>query len=243
MSIKRIEKVRAQQLRETIEYKETKIVLHNLMTNLSTLEKYNGILPTPYESYEQNCLNLYDKWEQSLKISSVLRDLKNEVSYPSERHKAMSQMLSFMGLVESLGVTLTDIILILMIANGTAIHVRKDGIIKHASTFQDLEKIDNETRKRTLLDGKINKKIVSNILNFDVRNIAAHLGFKIENDGKIITNGGGVIEINDTINKFWDSVDTVTLILQDIDFLSWLEFRKIGELNLIIFLSRNIARC
>ncbi len=228
MSIKRIEEAQAQRLRETIEYKETKNVLYQLLKNLSSLEKYDELLSVQYKNYEQNCLSLYDKWEHSLEISSVLRDLKNEVSYPSERHKAMSQMLSFMGLVESLGVTLTDIILILMIANGKSIHVRKDGIIKHASTFHDLEKIDNETRKRTLLDGKINKKLVSNILNFEIRNIAAHLGFKIENDGKIIANSGTVIEINDTINKFWDSVDTITLILQDIDFVSWLEFRKKG---------------
>ena len=58
-----------------------------------------------------------------------------------------------MGLVESLGVNLIDMVLMLLVANGREIHMKYP--IKHVESFEDLNKITLADKLDLLKDYKI----------------------------------------------------------------------------------------
>ncbi len=220
MSINRIQEYRATMLRQSEDYKRTRPLLDNLLSNILYVSEKKGFLPTPYEIFQDNCVDFYERWLDTSEISSILGDLKRDVQYPTEKHKAMSKMLAFMGLVESLGITMADMLLILVIANGKEVHTR-GSYIKHVSSFSELKDVDWDYKSRFLKDEKF--EIISKVLNLELRNTIAHLKFSIDDDGVIRGRGKNIISIDENISNFWDAIDVLTLLFEDLGFLKWLE--------------------
>lgn len=211
-----------QAIRQSQNYMSTKPLLDKYFTNILKIRGKMGWLETAYETFKNNCVDFYKKWTETIEISNLLRGLKTNVSYPTPEHEAMSKMLAFMGLVESVGVALADMLLILLIANGKEVHSR-GRLIWHVNTFKELSDVDWEYKESFLL--KEGFEIIKPILNLDKRNKIAHLHFKIGTGGEIRESGTGnnVIDIDSEINNFWDGIDTLIVLFEDLGFLKWLE--------------------
>lgn len=209
-------------IRQSDSYKTTKPLIDMLFTNITKLSTKTGWLqPTPYQRFENNCVFFHKKWLEGVDVANILRGLKIEVAYPTARHQAMSKMLAFMGLVESLGVTMADMLLILLIANGKEVHVR-DRYVRHVKTFDELTQIDWEYKRFFLVNEGF--EIIKPILNLDKRDKIAHLHFKIAENGEIRgTKGNETINIDQEINNFWNAIDTLFILFADIGLLKWLD--------------------
>jgi len=175
--------------------------------------------PSPFEIYEKNCVELYKKWGRAQRISNIIRGLKTEVNYPSDDYKSMSKLFAYLGLVESLGVTLVDMALILLIASGKHVHTRGP-FTKHVTSLNELEKISLSEKLELLKDEGLD---IFEFIDETRRNQIAHLKLTIQNDGEIKDEGNNTIHIDDDISKFWDGVDIIKLVLEDLRFLQSLE--------------------
>jgi hypothetical protein len=182
-------------------------------------EKHD-LLPAPHEFFQKNCVDIYEKWKEIAELSNILGDMKRDVKYSTEKHKSIGKMLSFMGLVESLGNALADMLLILFIANGKAVHTRFP-YVRHVNSFFELKQLDLDY-KLYLLKGE-NVSVISKILNLDLRNVVADLEFSVDENGIITDHGNNIIQIDQHIADFWDGVDTLMILFEDLEFPRWLE--------------------
>lgn len=175
-----------------------------------------------YADFKQNCQEFKEKWEEAQKVSKILRGLKTRTRYPSLEYESMSKMLVYLGLVESLGVALADIVLILLIANEREVHTRGP-LTKHVTKARELEKIDLAYKLDFLEDEGLD--LFRKFINRDVRNHIAHLKFTIQDNGEIRKRDGSPIDIDVNISRFWGGVDILMLVFEDIRLLKWLEKR------------------
>jgi hypothetical protein len=134
----------------------------------------------------------------------------------------MSKMLVYLGLVESLGTTLTDMVLVMFIANGKEIHTHGP-FAKHVRTLEELRNIDLSHKLDLLREEKLH--LFGSFLNRGDRNLIAHLKFKIQDNGEIRRLNNSPIQIDEYIRKFWDGADTLMLVFEDIGFLKYLKKR------------------
>lgn len=218
MSGERVEENGKARLRESREYEDTKRILGILFANLKSLGSMNK-MPSP-DFFVRNCKDFYDKWQEAEKISEILRVLKSEITYHDKKVESMSKMLAYLGLVESLGVTLMDMVLILLIANGREVHITR-GRVKHVTSFEELKEIDLGYKLDFLKDEGL--EIFRWFMNQEVRNIVAHLKFIIDNDGSVRKRDGTLVDIDIEISRFWDGIDILKLVFEDIGFLRYAE--------------------
>jgi len=156
-----------------------------------------------------------EKWQEAEKISRILKDLK-AATYPTKKLESMSKMLAYLGLVESLGVTLLDMVLLLLIGYGHEVYTRGRHA-KHVTSFKELTEIDLAFKLDFLKDNRIN--IAQKIVNRRLRNNIAHLKFRILENGDIRARNNRMIHIDDAISRFWSAADTLKLVFEDCKLL------------------------
>jgi len=209
---------RNRRLRETEIYKQTRERIKGIELAIHSIPEYKGFL-----SYgrimRNNFAKCYEKWLESERISRILRDIKTRDEFNCFRPESQSmiKMLVYLGLVESVGVTLMDIILLMLVANGKEIHTR-GAHAKHVETFEDLESIWDLDYKLSFLDSVEISIFREKIINKDLRDKIAHLRFKIQDDGTIQKkdNGYNFVDVDNEISEFWDGVDTINLIFEEL---------------------------
>lgn len=188
-------------------------------------EKLNRLLidPKNYEILRSNLAEFSAVYEKSMITAETLEHTKSSdfVGALSPRARSMMKLLAYLGLVESLGVTVIDMVLFLLIANGNEMHISRGGGIKHVSTLKELKtlkmayKLDFLKRHELSFFGKP--------INRNLRNDIAHLSFSIEEDGKIRDSNGHEINIDDTIASFWSNVSEITSIFKETMFMKFIE--------------------
>ena len=209
--------------RESEDYENTKEKLEKLLRNISSNKPANEYRSTRAELFWGN-KEIEDRWDEAERISVILRQMKGEVVYPNNRVKSMSKMLAYLGLVESLGSTLMDITLLLLIANGLDVHIRR-GILRHVTKLDELKNVDTGDKLHILKTEGF--EIFGKLVNVEYRNIVAHLKFSIGEDGEITKKGDNQpINIDKAISDFWFVVDVFSNALQDAGFL---RFTSLGE--------------
>ena len=204
---------RAEALRKSDDYKETKKILDAMITKIIyTMPKYDMMrLPSRRLLFDQNCVEFNDKWQEAEKVSRTLRGLK-AATYPTKKLESMSKMLAYLGLVESLGVALLDMVLLLLIGYGHEVHTRGRHT-KHVTSFEELADLSLWFKLTFLKDNNIN--IAHKIVNLELRNIIAHLKFRVSENGDIKDPGNNTIQIDDEISRFWSAADTLKLVFED----------------------------
>jgi len=204
------------------EYDKTKEKLAKLFDNITIVESKIGFLETRYEIFKRNRPEMFKRWTDATMISETLKDMKiPEVSerLPSPKSASMNRMLVFLGLTESLGNAIADMVLMLLIVNGQEIHTR--GMpFRHIKRFEDLTDLDMSSKTKILDDEEL--YIFKDILNTNIRNIVAHLKFRIDEKGVIRDNGNSPIEIDEAISNFWKGVYAIQMIFETIGFMKWL---------------------
>lgn len=225
----RVSRERNSRLRESGLYEQTKLVLGNLFDNVTKLTSKIGVLSIPeyvfhtgYQSFKRNCVEIWKKWEESERISHILREMKS-IEYPSNEQKSMSKMLAYLGLIESLGITMMNMVLLFLVANRKEIHTRGYPT-KHVETLEELESVWDTGYKLKFLEYADIHIFKEKIINVNLRNNIAHLKFTIEkNRGIIRDRDNNEINIDEKITDFWEGIDTLKLVLEDIGFLNWIE--------------------
>ena len=204
-------------LRKSDDYRRTKTILEPIITKVVyVMPKYDVMrLPSRRLLFDENCVEFNEKWQEAEKVSQILKDLK-AATYPTKELESMSKMLAYLGLVESLGVTLLDMVLLLLIAYGREMHTRGP-YTKHVTSFEELANLDLRFKLKFLKDNDVD--IAQKVVNPELRNIIAHLKFKISKNGDIRDPGNNRIRIDDEISRFWCAVDTLKLVFEDCDLL------------------------
>ena len=220
MSVNRIDETRKQLLRNSELYRQARSIIGNKLSNILYAREKQGSLLTPHELFQKNCVDIYEKWKEIAELSNIFGDTKRDVKYSTEKHKSIGKMLSLVGLVESLGNTLADMLLFLFIANGKIVHTRSPQI-KHVSSFFELTQLDLDYKLDLLKEENVS--VISKILNLDLMSFIADLKFSVDENGIISDRRNNVIQIDQHIADFWDGVDTLTILFEDLEFPRWLE--------------------
>lgn len=206
-------------------YKESMTVLQQLFNKICgegrTVAPPDSNIPRlgRYEAFVVNSKDFYDRWRETEKISEILRILKSSFGGKEKKLESMTKLLAYLGLVESLGVTLVDMVLLMFIANGTDIHTRRP-YLRHIEKLDELKDIDLSDKQKFLKDRGLEK--FSRFINREDRNAIAHLKFKINGEGKIVKTDNHSIDIDQDIERFWQGIDTMKLVFNDIGFWKWL---------------------
>ena len=220
MSVSRIDETRKQLLRNSELYRQARPIISNQLTSVLTPQAKQGPLPTPHELFQKDCVCIYEKWREIVELSDILGDMKRDVKYSTEKHRSFGKMLWFMGLVECLGNTLADMVLILFIANGKAVHAKLP-YVRHIDSFSELTQLDLDNKLDFLKEENVS--VMSKILNLDLRNAIAGLNFSVDENGVITDRGNNVIQIDQHMTDFWNGVDTLMILFEDLEFPRWLE--------------------
>jgi len=220
MSVDRIDETRKQFLRNSELYRQARPIISNQLSNILYAREKQGPFPTPHELFQMNCVDIYEKWKEIVELSNILGDMKRDVKYSTEKHKSIGKMLWFMGLVESLGSASADMVMILFILNGKAVHARLP-YVRHINSFLELTQLDLDLKLNFLKEEKVS--VISKILNLDLRNVIADLKFSVDENGVIKDRENNVIQIDQHIADFWVGVDTLMILFEDLEFPRWLE--------------------
>lgn len=118
----------------------------------------------------------------------------------SPKEFAFLFLISYLVVAESLYKLMVDIIAFALINVGEQMRDERTG--KCVILFDELEKITLGPKLDFLRANRF--KIIAKC-NISLRNAAAHLNFKIDNEGNIIYKGG-LIKVFDDMNKFWEEI-------------------------------------
>lgn len=138
-----------------------------------------------YELFKRAYLNYKERINPAAQLTLSLDKEVDKIT--SELYK----IFCYLGIVESLGNTIIDLVVLLLIANGTDFHIEcqhRTPRIKHATTIQDLE------RERVSLTTKLNflrdngLTTLASLVDTQLRNSIAHMNFDLK-DGKIFVKG------------------------------------------------------
>ena len=209
-------------------YKESITVLQQLFNNIygkgnMVPPPFSNVLPSErYGAFVVNSKDFYDRWQETEEIGEILRILKGSFGGREKKLESMTKLLAYLGLVESLGVTLVDMVLLMFIANGTDIHTRRP-YVRHIEKLDELKDIDLSDKQKFLKDRGL--KEFSRFINRDDRNAIAHLKFKINKEGEIIKTDNQPINIDHDITRFWEGIEDMKQVFNDIGFWKWLTRR------------------
>ncbi len=187
-----------------------------------TLVKLMANTGNRFEILWDNKADLLATWKKSVETSEVLKDMKAQdaLDMLAPKAKALSKLFAYLGLVESLGVALMDMALILLIANGKEMHIRAKGI-RHVSTLRELRKLDLVYKLEFLGANKLG--FFAGVVNRQLRNEIAHLKFTIEENGEIKDSNNQTVNIDAILTEFWQRVGQIISIFDYIRFLPFLE--------------------
>jgi len=168
-------------------------------------------------------------WNRSVEASEALKDMKSQdaMNMLPPKAKALSKLFAYLGLVESLGATLIDMTLMLLIANGIEMHIRKEGGIMHVSNLKDLRRLNLVYKLGFLDENKL--KFVSGIVDRQLRNDIAHLKFRVEESGEVKGSNEKTVNVDEILIEFWKKVGQIISIFDHIRFLQFMEQGRVED--------------
>ena len=110
-------------------------------------------------------------------------------------HNMATSLFNYIGFIETVGNSIIDIIIMLVIANGTDFHIEseyKTPRIRHVKHIFDLDDVPLTTKLNFLRENGI--KALPSVVDSKLRNDIAHLNFTFDPDTKEITLRGRPIK-------------------------------------------------
>ena len=135
-------------------------------------------------SYKQFCkaLDIHDqKFAHGSHIYDYIMKDFEEISKHGTKEE-IHRLFSYLGLVESIGNTVTDIIVMILVANNIDFHVesiRSTPRIRHVNSIEDLDKnrVPLTAKLNFLRDNQIS--VFPSVVDSELRNKIAHMNFEI----------------------------------------------------------------
>jgi hypothetical protein len=166
----------------------------------SELEPFlNKILITPQEDlreFKKDYMRFANHCLDSLRILSLFTIETDVKALPTSIKEQIFLLYQYLGMVESLGNCIVDILVMLLVANKRDFHIEsmQTPRIRHVYSLDDLEKakVPLTMKLNFLRDNGI--KTYPSIIDSKLRNDIAHFNFKIENN-KVAIRGKDVWEV------------------------------------------------
>ena len=102
-------------------------------------------------------------------------------------------------------------------------HFNEGGGIFHVSTLRELGKLKTAYKIRFLKSQRL--EIFTSLINRNLRNDIAHLKFTVDDLGIIRDSNNQAKDIDVILRDFWQKVDVITRIFDEINFLSLIRQR------------------
>jgi hypothetical protein len=137
------------------------------------------------------------------------RAVRTAISLTAESEKVKSDifyLFLYLGLVESLGNSVVDLVVLLLVANGRDFHIECQHTtpkIKHALSIRDLEteKVPLTTKLNFIRDNNLG--FLASLVDTKLRNIVAHLKFEIKDSNIYVRTRKGLRHLT---RKYLDDV-------------------------------------
>ena len=217
------------------DYEEMKAELEPFITNIT---KIKGKYTPEYLRFKENLFEWNERFYKAARtagtvesIQTLLIPLMNQLQSKPENRRlfAVVNLFRYLGRVESMGVQLLDMLVLLLIANGREFHVEQIHDlprIVHAKNFDDLK--DASIRAKIAFLKRNGLKKTAGFIDTDLRNDIAHLDFSVDKKGKISTKHYKNLNINERINTFARKFAMIHLILSKEGFEKILSRKKVG---------------
>ena len=194
--------------------------LEPLITNLYVMAKTS----MGYHIMKKNANGFKERMGKAADLAEVIIQTESVISKVSKpKVESLMKMFQYLGYVESIGVTLIDMFILLLIANGHQLHVerlRGWPRILHVSSFKELEHA-NLASKLGFLEMNGMENVVK-LIDRNLRNDIAHFNFSIDDKGKIDTSHRKDLDINENLIKLKVYLLYIDALLKKHGFLKWL---------------------
>jgi len=153
---------------------------------MSELEPFLDRLRTrqaDYDLFKLAYIDFREKFSQALaQTASIVKEMKFPFVTLGDK---LYSLFAYLGLVESLGNTMTDILVMLLVSNDRDLHVESrysTPHVKHVESIKELEdeRIPLATKVNFLRDNGI--KEFASIIDCKLRNVIAHLKFQVKDN-------------------------------------------------------------
>jgi len=152
-----------------------------------------------YELFEKSYKHFKGEFNKALKYAKQFAEYSGHPPDISPSLKdTVYELFCHVVLVESLGRSLLDMIVMLLVANGKNLHINKGKGIGHVNKIGELHDVNLGRKVLFLKDNRITK--LTKFVNADLRNKISHLDFEFREDNiyidekpayEIATTGSG----------------------------------------------------
>ncbi len=144
-----------------------------------------GAASKEFQDIKKDYVYFFDKYKYKQKIMNAILEGAGDPLRISKIKDVMYLLFVYLGVIESVGNSLVDILVMLLVANGRDFHIEcryTTPRIRHVTSIRDLEaeKIPLGTKLSFLEDNGI--KELTSLIDTELRNSIAHLNFEIKND-------------------------------------------------------------
>lgn len=167
-----------------------------------------------FDLFKESYLDYKDRYASAWQIVDFMARTSSRLhKFPIEQETL--GLFTYLGLVESLGNTIIDMIVMLLVANGKDFHIECSYTtprIRHASSINDLEneRVPLTTKLNFLRSNNIS--CLSSVIDSKLRNKIAHARFIVE-EKEIHIDGKPVRKV------LYQSYDRLIIALETTDFL------------------------
>jgi len=124
------------------------------------------------------------RWGVMTHMFKVIMGWPGSLASTDMKHSGIAaELFAYLGTAETLGNTIVDIVVMLVIANGRDFHIDceyRTPRVRHVEKISDLYKVSLATKLNFLRDNGI--KILPSMVDSKLRNDIAHLNFKFDPD-------------------------------------------------------------
>jgi hypothetical protein len=142
-----------------------------------------GVLDGKATLRELDYLIFQLKWGAMYQMFTVIMGWPENLTATAKHKGIAAELFTYLGLVETLGHTIIDIVVMLVIANGRDFHIECEygtPRVRHVEEISDLRKVPLTTKLNFLRDNGI--KTLPSMIDSKLRNDIAHLNLTFDPD-------------------------------------------------------------
>ena len=207
------------------DYKKIKAELEPFITRIT---KIKGKATPEYQRFKKNVLEWNERFAKAIRLSGMVNSIQRlqiplwqELKTSPENRTLLTVigLFRYLGLVESVGVTVLDMLVVVLAANRRDLHVERVHDVPrivHAVDFGDFRHASLHSKLEFLKRNGLEE--TSKFIDRELRNAIAHLNFKMDSKGKVSIRRNGKwknVKIAERINTFLRKFMMITLILSE----------------------------
>lgn len=205
--------------------RDYKNIKGELVPFVTRITKTTGKMSPEYQRFKSNVSEWKERFGKAVELSGKVESIQQlliplmqelETKPENRRLLAVVNLFRYLGLVESVGASMVDLLVLLAVANGFEFHVERVHDlprIVHATTFEDIDQVPLAAKVAFLERSGL--KHSSKLINRLLRNDIAHLNFDIDQKGSVSTRNCGNVDVNEKIGIFNRYFMMITLILSE----------------------------